>query len=168
MSFFAKLKGDHTCVPKRVGLQTAATASLGGLLSIGALGWLSSASGSPLVLGSFGATVVLLFCLPDSPVAQPRNVVGGHLISALCGLFFFHFIGPEWWSMALSAGFSIGLMMLTGTVHPPGGANAIIVFLTAPSWSFLLFPTLTGSLILLVIAILYHHFTGASRYPKYW
>jgi CBS-domain-containing membrane protein len=76
--------------------------------------------------------------------------------------------GPHWWSVALSVGTAIALMMLTRTVHPPAGSNPVIVFLTQPSWSFLLFPTLVGTLILVAVALIYNNATRDARYPKYW
>lgn len=70
--------------------------------------------------------------------------------------------------MALGVGSAIAAMMLTHTVHPPSGSNPVIVFLMQPGWGFALFPTLTGAVILVLVALLYHNLTRESRWPKYW
>ena len=168
MNILIKLRGDGAPIPQRASLRAVGIASIGGIVTAGLLGWLAAAAGCPLVIGSFGASIVLVFCLPDAPVAQPRNIIGGHFISSLIGLIFLSLTGPCWWGMALAAGAAIALMMLTGTMHPPGGANTLIVFLTQPAWSFLIFPTLVGSVIILIVALMYNNATRPTRYPKYW
>ena len=65
-------------------------------------------------------------------------------------------------------GAAIALMMLTRTVHPPAGSNPVIVFLAQPAWSFLLFPTLMGALVIIAVALFYNNATRSARYPKYW
>lgn len=168
MSFLSKLKGDGTSLPPRPALKAVALAWLGGFLAIAAVALLADSLSVAMVLGSFGATCVLVFGYPDVPFSQPRNVVAGHVISSLVGLVFLTVFGPHWWSVALSVGTAIALMMLTRTVHPPAGSNPVIVFLTQPSWSFLLFPTLFGAVILVTVALIYNNATRAGRYPKYW
>ena len=81
---------------------------------------------------------------------------------------FLQLTGPCWWGMALAAGTAIALMMATRTVHPPAGSNPVIVYLTHPAWSFLLFPTLCGALLVLLVALFYNNLTRSERYPKYW
>ena len=120
------------------------------------------------MLGSFGASCVLVFGYPDVPFSQPRNVIAGHVISSLVGLVFFAAFGPHWWAVALAEGTAIALMMLTRTVHPPAGSNPVIVFLTQPTWGFILFPTLTGAMVLVVVALFYNNATRVAKYPKYW
>lgn len=168
MHWWEKLKGEGAVRPSRSDLRSIALAWLGGFLAIGAVAWLASIAQSPLVLGSFGATCVLAFGFPDLPFSQPRHIAGGHFIASLVGLLFFHFVGPDWCSMALATATAIAAMMATRTVHPPAGSNPVIVFLTRPGWEFLLFPTLAGVLILLVVALLYNNLVRPSRYPKYW
>ena len=126
--------------------------------------WLSLS----LLLGSFGASCVLVFGFPDLPFSQPRNLVGGHVLSSLVGLILLHGCGPQWWALALAVGTAIALMMATRTVHPPAGSNPVIIFLAQPGWDFLLFPTLTGALLLMLVALVYNNATRAVRYPRYW
>jgi len=168
MSFLAKFRGDGAALPPQPPLKAVALAWLGGFLAIAAVALLTDALSVALVLGSFGATCVLVFGYPDVPFSQPRNVIGGHALSSFTGLLFLTVFGAHWWAVALAAGTAIALMMLTRTVHPPAGSNPVIVFLTQPAWSFLLFPTLVGALVVVVVALLYNNATRTARYPKYW
>lgn len=168
MSFFNKLLGDGAALPPRATVKATALAWLGGFLAIAAVATLTDVLSMALVLGSFGATCVLVFGYPDVPFSQPRNVIAGHVISSLVGLAFLIVCGPHWWSMALATATAIALMMVTRTVHPPAGSNPVIVFLTQPSWSFLFFPTLVGALVLVAVALIYNNATREAKYPKYW
>lgn len=168
MSFLEKFKGDGAQLPPRPGNKAVALAWLGGVLAIASVALLTDYLSVALVLGSFGASCVLVFGYPDVPFSQPRNVIAGHLVSSLTGLAFLSVFGPHWWAVALAVGTAIALMMITRTVHPPAGSNPVIVFLTQPAWSFLLFPTLAGSLILVAVALVYNNATRDTRYPKYW
>ena len=168
MSFLAKFKGDGAALPPQPPLKAVALAWLGGFLAIAAVTLLTDALSVALVLGSFGATCVLVFGYPDVPFSQPRNVIGGHALSSFTGLLFLSVFGVHWWAVALAAGTAIALMMLTRTVHPPAGSNPVIVFLTQPAWSFLLFPTLVGALVVVAVALFYNNATRTARYPKYW
>ena len=132
---------------------------LGSTLALGCIAFLDKYLGSPvglpLIIGSFGASAVLVFGAPQSPLARPRNVLGGHVISALAGVFFAQLF-PD--SVGLAAGLAVGsaivLMLVTGTLHPPGGATALIAVTGGPGISalgylYVLVPCLTGALILL-------------------
>ncbi|HEY0200127.1 MAG TPA: HPP family protein [Burkholderiaceae bacterium] len=131
------------------------TAGLGAVLALGLIGALATWTGQPLLLGSFGASCVLLFGFPDGPFSQPRNVIGGHVLASAIGLAGLSLLGPHWWAMAISAACALMAMLLTRTVHPPAGSNPVIVFLSQPTWSFLLLPTLIGAVTLMLIARLY-------------
>lgn len=166
--FIEKFKGDGIALPPRASSQTIALAWLGGVLAIAVVATLSDWLTLTLVLGSFGASCVLIFGFPDAPFSQPRNVIIGHFISSLIGLMFLTSFGAHWWSLAFAVGTAIAAMMLTRTVHPPAGSNPVIVFLTQPSWSFLLYPTLAGALLLVAVALIYNNVIRDTRYPKYW
>lgn len=168
MLFLNKLKGDGAALPPRAPAQVIALAWFGGFFAIAAVALLSDFFSVALVLGSFGASCVLVFGFPDAPFSQPRNVVAGHVIASLVGLICLYVLGPSWWSMAAAVGTAIALMMLTRTVHPPAGSNPVIVFLTAPAWDFLLFPTLLGALAIVAVALVYNNATRGGRYPRYW
>lgn len=167
-SFFVKLRGDRADLPPKPSNKNVALAWLGGFLAIAAVAGLTDALSAVLILGSFGASCVLVFAYPDVPFSQPRNVIVGHVLSSAVGLLFLNLFGPSWWAVALAAGTAIALMMLTRTVHPPAGSNPVIVFLAHPGWSFLIFPTLIGAVVLVCVALIYNNATRSSRYPKYW
>jgi CBS-domain-containing membrane protein len=163
-----RLPGAGGSRPPHLGLRAIALGGLGGFLAIGALALLGGSLGVVLLLGSFGASCVLLFGYPEAPFAQPANVVGGHAISALIGLTALHVFGSQPWSLALAVGVSIAVMMATRTVHPPAGSNPVIVFLGHSAWSFLLFPVLSGAVILVLIALLFNNAVRKAPYPHYW
>ncbi|MGB3917872.1 MAG: HPP family protein, partial [Thiothrix litoralis] len=165
--YFAKMRGGGEC-PPRANVRLVMISWLGGVLAIAAVDYLADISHLPLVLGSFGASCVLLFGFPDSPFSQPRNVIAGHFLASLTGLVFLAVFGAHWWSMALATGTTIALMQLTRTVHPPAGSNPVIVMLTAPAWEFLLTPTLLGAVVLVLVALVFNNIPKERSYPKYW
>lgn len=165
--YFEKMRGGAEC-PPRASLRLIVISWLGGVLAIAVVAYLADSSHVPLVLGSFGASCVLVFGFPDSPFSQPRNVIAGHFLATLTGLLFLTVFGAHWWSMALAVGTSIAVMQLTRTVHPPAGSNPVIVMLAAPSWQFLLTPTLLGAIVLVMVAIIFNNFPKERAYPKYW
>lgn len=168
MNLLSKFRGDSARCPPRPSIKAILLAFIGGFIAIATVALLTENLNLLLILGSFGASCVLIFGYPDVPFSQPRNVVFGHLISSLIGLAFFHYVGDAWWSLSLAVGSAIAAMMLFGVVHPPAGSNPVIVFLTAPAWNFALFPTLCGAVILVLVALLYHNLTRKARWPKYW
>ena len=143
-------------------------AGLGGAVATLVLFSLSQWSGLAFVMAPFGATCVLAFALPDSPLSQPRSIVGGHLIATAIGLAVGTLLGLSPWTMALAVGMAIALMLATRTTHAPAGADPLLVMLAMPDWSFLLMPVLTGSVTLVAVAYVYHRFAGRAAYPSYW
>lgn len=137
-------------------------------VAIALLAWLSETGVHPLVLGSFGASCVLLFGYPDSPFSQPRHIVLGHTLSTLMGLAVLMTVGAHWWSMALAVALSIMVMMKLGTMHPPAGSNPLIVMLLKPGWVFALTPTLVGAVLLVVLGVLLINLQPDKHYPRYW
>lgn len=142
----------------------ALVAALGAFVALGLLGALSRYGAWPLIMAPFGASCVLLFSVPGSPLSQPVNVVAGHLLATLIALVLRLWLPDVWWAVALAGGIAIGLMAMLRITHPPAGADVLVVFALDPGFGFLLFPTLTGSLLLVVVAVLYHRLTGI-RYP---
>lgn len=167
-SFLDKFRGRGAVLPARMPGRQIALAGLGAALAIGFVAALAAATGQPLLLGSLGASCVFLFGLPEAPFSQPRNVLGGHLLSALVGLVALKLLGPSAWALALALGAAVGLMFLTRTVHAPAGSNPVIIFLAQPGWSFLFAPTLLGAAGVLLIAVLYNNAVHPRRYPLYW
>ncbi len=118
-----------------------------------------------LLIAPFGASCVLVFALPQSPLAQPRNVVGGHLISTSIGLIALSLFGTQPFSLAIAVGAAIAVMELTRTLHPPAGADPIVVILSKAGWTFLISPVLVGALSIVLVAFLFHRLSSKRRYP---
>ena len=145
-----------------------ALATFGSVVAVSLLAFVSMTTQSLMLLGSFGASALLLFVLPDAPLSQPRSVVGGHLLASLIAFGCLALLGPHWWAVGLATGLGVGVMMITRTVHPPAGSNAIIVFLAKPTCGFLVSSTLAGTLMLVAVACVYHRTTRRHKYPRYW
>jgi CBS-domain-containing membrane protein len=143
-------------------------ATTGAIVAISALSYVATTTRGLILLGSFGASALLIFALPEAPLSQPRSVVLGHLSASLIALGCLALFGSQWWAIGVATGLAVGFMMLTRTVHPPAGSNAIIVFLAKPSWGLLISSTLGGTLALIAIAVVYHRTTRRHKYPLYW
>ncbi|MBR8830961.1 MAG: hypothetical protein N5P05_001901 [Chroococcopsis gigantea SAG 12.99] len=141
---------------------------IGSFLAITATSYLAVKMHSPLLMAPFGATSVLIFGVPDSPLAQPRNVIGGNFLAALTSLIILHFFGSSPWTMGMAVSSAIGIMQITRTVHPPSGAVALVVMMTEPNWRFLLTPTFEGSLILVLCAVIFNNLASERTYPEHW
>lgn len=133
-----------------------------------------------LVVASFGASAVLIYDSIESPLAQPRNVIGGHCISALVGVSCYKlfmlsegkfFYLPLVASLSVSA--SIMAMEITKTLHPPGSATALLAVIGPKSiidlgYMYVLHPILSGASLMLLIAIITNNLVESRRYPMYW
>ena len=140
----------------------------GSFLAIAATAYLSVRTNSPLLMAPFGATSVLIFGVPESPLAQPRNVIGGNLVAALVSLIILHLFGSSPWAMGLAVATAIAMMQFTRTLHPPGGAIALVVMMTKPNWQFLLTPALEGSIIMVLCAVVFNNLAEERTYPQHW
>jgi len=149
-------------------LRYAAWSFLSATLGILAISEITTLVGHPLLIGSFGASAVLLFGATDSPLAQPRNLVGGHLVSAAVAVVVVALFGSSPVTMALGVGLAIFVMNMTHTTHPPGGATALIGVQGAVGPAFILMPVLAGALILLATAIFTNNVVFHRSYPKHW
>ncbi len=145
-----------------------AFSTLGAVIAISALSYVSMTTQSLMLLGSFGASALLLFALPDAPLSQPRSVICGHLSASIIAFACLALFGPQWWAVGLATGLGVGFMMYTRSIHPPAGSNAIIVFLAKPTWVFLVSSTLVGTVMLVLIAFVYHRTIRQHKYPRYW
>jgi len=135
----------------------------GYFFAIGLVAALAASTGQPWLIGSFGASCVLLFGFPNLPFSQARNVIGGHILSSAVALAMLSIFGPHWVVMALAAAIACMLMIATKTAHPPAGGNPIIVFMTQPGWEFLLLPTAIGATGLFALSWLYHRVFKAAN-----
>ncbi len=127
-----------------------------------------------LIIGSFGASAVLIYGVPNSPLAQPRNLIGGHIISAIIGVFCFQALGANLWLAAsVAVATAIVAMQLTKTAHPPGGATALIAVIGGErvcdlGYYYVLMPVATGAFILLFVAVIVNNLSKKRTYPLSW
>ncbi|MGC8872730.1 MAG: HPP family protein [Caldimicrobium sp.] len=175
--FFSKFKGRGK-KPPGVPLSEVLWSFIGSFTGIALLGYLSSHYFEPreltLIIGSFGASAVLVYAAIKSPLAQPRNLVGGHILSALIGVMSYKLF-PEhlWLASALAVSMAIVVMLLTKTLHPPGGATALIAVIGGEKihklgFLYVLIPSSLGAIILLIVALLVNNLSPNRRYPEYW
>ena len=168
MELLKKMRGDGAETPPRSSPAEIVAITAVAVLVVGGLTSLTSALEVALLLGTFAASSLLVFAYPDVPFSQPRNVLLGHLIGSACGLTAAHCL-PTWWGPAVAVGAAIAAMKLTRTVHPPACSNPLILCaLPQASWTFLLFPTLTGAGLIVLVALIYHNLRREARWPKYW
>ena len=126
------------------------------------------------LVGSFGASAILIYGAPSSPLAQPRNLVLGHTLSALVGVTCaLTFAGLPVLSAALAVALALMVMQLTNTVHPPGGATALIAVIGSDQihqmhYWYVLSPILSGALIMLAVALVMNNLSPRRRYPQFW
>ncbi|HEY9078824.1 MAG TPA: HPP family protein [Magnetovibrio sp.] len=132
---------------------------------MGAVGLFGELSHQPFLIAPFGASCVLLFSVPKSPLSQPVNVIGGHLAASALSIALRGFLPPEWWAISLAVGAAIALMAMLRITHPPAGADPVVIFLSDPGWSFLFVPILPGCLVLVGIATLVHMIPPRTIYP---
>jgi CBS-domain-containing membrane protein len=140
----------------------------GGFLTILLLSFINSIADRVLFMAPFGASCVLTFAAWEAPLAQPRNVIGGHFIAAVVGLVVLRLLGNQPVSLALAVGLAIALMVLTKTIHPPAGATPLAIILGNAGVEFLLFPVLTGSILLIAMSVLLNRVVFKRAYPKFW
>ena len=153
---------------------------LGAFFGIGIIGFLNShyfdLHDNLFLIGSFGASSVLIYGVINSPLAQPRNLIGGHIISAFIGVTIHYLVPTEiWFAAALAVSLSIVLMQITKTLHPPGGATALIAVIGSKKiaslgYFYVISPVLSGVMILLLVALFFNNITPRRRYPlnKNW
>jgi len=168
INYLKKFKGQNGSLPPKESFANIIFAWFGGFIAISIIAYLTSTYNNLLVMGSFGASCVLIFAFPKSPFSQPRNVILGHFFSTFIGLIFLHSFGDVWWSMALALATAIAVMLITRTVHPPAGSNPLIVFLLGANWKYLIFPSLVGSVILVIVALFFNNLHFKKIYPNYW
>ena len=132
----------------------------GAFLCISLLAYFNSYDESNLwLIPPFGASMVLVMAVHESPLAHPKNVFFGHIISAFSGVFIYTILGFSFFSVGLGVGLAIFLMMATKTVHPPAGANPIIAILGAKGVGFLMIPVAAGAAFIVLFAIIYNQLT---------
>jgi CBS domain-containing membrane protein len=177
-NYINKMRGGKRC-PARAPWHEIFWSAIGGFIGILAVylvGHLHELrlEDSLFLVGSFGASAVLIYGVPTSPYAQPRNLIGGHVLSAMVGVTFALSLqtNPAI-AAALSVSLAIVVMHVTRTIHPPGGATALIAVvggenIHALGYWFVLTPIALGALLMLLVALLVNNLSPHRRYPQYW
>lgn len=177
MLFFEKMRGV-TKSPPAVTATEVLWSWIGAFLGIAAVGIINdrllSGTAHLMIIGSFGASAVLIYGAIKSPLAQPRNLLGGHVLSALIGVACYRLFSPYlWFAGALAVATAIAVMHLTKTLHPPGGATALIAVIGgdkvhALGYLYALVPAGAGALVMLLIALVINNIPKSRRYPEFW
>ena len=119
------------------------------------------------LIASFGSTMVLLYGYPESPSAQPINIIFGHFLTSLVGIIFLNFVHlPIFINIPLAVGFGVMLMILFKVTHPPAGGNPIIVIIGSVSYDYLLTPVIVGSIVVILFGVIVNKFILKKKYPK--
>ncbi len=177
MSFFSKMKGGGQS-PPMVSFSEIAWSWVGAFLGIIPVAFLNYNlfKGDDLVfiIGSFGASAVLIYGAVRSPLAQPRNLVGGHIVSAVIGVIAYKLFYPyPWFASAFAVATSIAVMHATKTLHPPGGATALIAVIGsekihALGFLYVLIPVGVGVMMMLMVALIVNNLARSRKYPEFW
>ncbi len=175
--YFLKMKGISKS-PPRVSLLEIAWSWIGAFAGIAAVSHVHfniiENTDLVMIIGSFGASAVLIYGAVNSPLAQPRNLVGGHIVSAVVGVACYKLFPSQMWlasSMAVAT--AIALMHATKTLHPPGGATALIAVIGSHKihslgYLYAIIPVGAGALIMLVVALLVNNISKNRKYPDFW
>lgn len=176
--YFGKMSGITRGRPPRVSKGEILWSWVGAFLGIATVAWVShlffEGPDRSLMIGSFGASAVLVYGAVRSPLAQPRNLIGGHMLSAIVGVLCWKLLSQHMWlAESVAVATSIAVMHATRTLHPPGGATALIAVIGSPEihklgFLYVIFPATIGPLILLAVALLVNNIPASRRYPEIW
>ncbi len=176
--YFNKMKGSTRGSPPRVSNQEIFWSWIGAFLGISAVAWLDhfyfEGSDLSLMVGSLGASSVLIYGAIRSPLAQPRNLLGGHFLSAVIGVSCWKLLHQyPWLAEAMAVATSIAVMHATKTLHPPAAATALIAVAGSPAihhagYLYVLVPATISPLVLLLVALLVNNIPASRRYPEIW
>ena len=138
-------------------------------LVIGVLAFLTLRTSAGIwIMFSFGATVFIVFVLYNLETAQPKNIFFGHLVSVIVGIIFNEIIGFSFYSLGLSVGVAVALMIYLKVMHPPAASNPLVVLFTDVSFDFILFPVITGTIVIILMSIFINKIILKRDYPKKW
>lgn len=175
--YFGKMKG-RTQSPPRVKGDELFWSWVGSFLAMALVAYLDhcfcDGTDKVLIIGSFGASAVLIFGAIKSPLAQPPNLVAGHVLSALIGVTAYKLLpSAPWLAASLAVATSIAVMHATKTLHPPGGATALIAVMGgdkihAMGYLYAAMPVGAGVAVMLACALLFNNIPRSRRYPEFW
>ena len=148
-----------------IGILAGAT---GGAAAIAVMELLAARTIFSLEFVPFATSIVLVMGSPEVEPAQPRALVGGHLVSAAVGLLVLQATGPGPWAAAAAVGLAIAAIHATRTFHPPAGINPLVVVIRDMPWSFLVVPVAAGACLLLLFALVWHNLVRRGYWPLRW
>lgn len=176
--YLGKMKGTTRGGPPRVSNGEILWSWIGAFLGIGSVAlagqMLFAGHDLSLMIGSFGASAVLVYGAVRSPLAQPRNLLGGHILSAIVGVACWKLLSHHIaFAEAIAVATAIAVMHGTRTLHPPGGATALIAVIGSNKihtlgFLYVLVPATIGPLILLIVALAINNIPASRRYPEIW
>ena len=138
-------------------------------LVIGVLAFLTlKTSAGVWLMFSFGATVFIVFVLYNLETAQPKNIFFGHLVSVIVGIIFNETIGFSFYSLGLSVGVAVALMVYLKVMHPPAASNPLVVLFTDVSFDFILFPVIAGTIVIILMSVFINKIILKRNYPTKW
>ena len=177
MNYFYKMRGT-TQSPPRVSLSEIAWSWIGAFLGISVIAYINynfvEEKDVIMLIGSFEASAVLVYGAIKSPLAQPRNLIGGHVLSALIGVASYQLLQHHMWlASSVAVATAIAVMHATKTLHPPGGATALIAVIGgqkihALGFFYVILPTALGVAIMLMVALVVNNIPQNRRYPEFW
>ena len=177
MNYFNKMKGT-TKSPPMVRLPEIIWSWIGAFLGIASVALINyhlvDEQDLVMIIGSFGASAVLIYGAIKSPLAQPRNLLGGHVISAVIGVTAYEIFHPHLWlASSVAVATAIAVMHATKTLHPPGGATALIAVIGSEEihnlgYLYAVIPAGLGAAVMLLVALLVNNIPKNRRYPEYW
>jgi len=177
MNYFEKMAG-MTKSPAKVSLSEILWSWFGAFWGISAVSYMNydilQKTDFVMVIGSFGASAVLIYGAIKSPLAQPRNLIGGHVISAIVGVSCYKVLGSQMWlASSVAVATAIAVMHATKTLHPPGGATSLIAVIGsskvhALGYLYAVIPSGIGAAIMLLVALLVNNIPQNRRYPEFW
>ncbi len=177
MDYFEKMKGT-TKSPPRVSLSEIIWSWIGAFFGIAAVAYINynllEGTDLVMIIGSFGASAVLIYGAIKSPLAQPRNLIGGHVISAVIGVASYQLLHANMWlAAAVAVATAIAVMHATKTLHPPGGATSLIAVIGSQKihdlgYLYAIIPAGVGATIMLIVALLVNNIPRSRRYPEFW
>ena len=142
--------------------------AVGGAIAIAKMEAFSIREEFPLWAIPFATSIVTVLGMPEAKPAQPRALVGGHLISTIVGLIVVKVVGPDPWAAAVAVGLSMIAMHLSHTFHPPAGIDPLVVVVSDMSWDFLFVPVGVGALLLVLFAFAWHRLVARDNWPASW
>ncbi|GBF33380.1 membrane protein [Desulfocucumis palustris] len=167
-NYFAKMRGTEQCKKEHLSLRELFILAITIFGCVGVIAWISSYFNLPLLIPSFLASAVLLYTNHQSPAAQPRNIIGGHVLSAATGILTQSVLGANWYSLTIALVAAVILMILTGTIHPPAGGTLYIAIFGGFGLKSVLLTVAAGSLLMVALAMLLINILPWRKYPSYW